>query len=103
MKQHKPTVAIYVIVAMCAMLSLPTELSGQNTPVRPVIGIGNFSHIVTSLEKSLEFYRDVIGLPVATQPQPFSGNPAIMTLGNTPGAQSRIAFSRSLARRWASS
>ena len=91
MTQQKQMAAIYVIVAICAMLSLPAALSGQNGSVGPIVGIGNFSHIVTSLEKSLEFYRDVIGLPVATQPQPFSGNPAIMTLGNTPGAQSRIA------------
>ncbi len=56
-----------------------------------VAGIGNFSHIVSNLDKSIEFYRDVIGLELSAQPQPFSPNPAIMKLGNTPGAQSHVA------------
>ena len=56
-----------------------------------VAGIGNFSHIVSNLDKSVEFYRDVIGLELNAPIQPFSGNPAIMKLGNTPGAQSHIA------------
>ena len=55
-----------------------------------VVGVGNFSHIVSNLDKSLEFYRDVLGLEVTTS-VPFSGNPAIMKLGGTPGAQSRMA------------
>lgn len=56
-----------------------------------VTGTGNFSHIVANLDKSLEFYRDVLGLEVATPPGAFSGNPAIMKLGGTIGAQSRMA------------
>lgn len=55
-----------------------------------ITGIANFSHIVANLDKSLEFYRDVLGLEVATPPRPFDGNPAIMKLGDTPGAQSRM-------------
>jgi predicted enzyme related to lactoylglutathione lyase len=55
-----------------------------------ITGVGNFSHIVTDLEKSLAFYRDVIGLTPNAPAQAFSGNPAIMRLGNTPGAQSRF-------------
>src|SRR5213079_452070 len=47
-----------------------------------IVGIANFSHIVSSMDKSLEFYRDVLGLEV-TANNPFSGNPAIMKLGNT--------------------
>lgn len=56
-----------------------------------VAGIGNFSHIVSNLDKSVQFYRDVIGLELSAPIQPFSGNPAIMKLGNTPGAQSHVA------------
>jgi predicted enzyme related to lactoylglutathione lyase len=70
---------------------LPHYSRSQTTPTGAITGVGNFSHIVTSLEKSVEFYRDVIGLPVVTPPQQFSGNPPIMKMGNTPGAQSRIA------------
>ena len=58
-----------------------------------VVGVGNFSHIVSSMEKSLAFYRDVLGLEVTIN-NPFSGAPAIMKLGNTPGAQSRFAALR---------
>lgn len=53
--------------------------------------MGNFSHIVSNLDKSIEFYRDVIGLELTAPPAPFSPNPAIMQLGNTPGGQSHIA------------
>ena len=58
-----------------------------------VIGVGNFSHIVANMDKSLEFYRDVLGLEVTIN-NPFSGNAAIMRLGDTPGAQSRFAALR---------
>jgi lactoylglutathione lyase len=59
-------------------------------PASFITGVGHYSHIVTDLEKSLAFYRDVIGLQVSTPPGAFSPNPAIMRLGNTPGAQSRM-------------
>ena len=45
------------------------------------------------METSLEFYRDVLGLEV-TANIPFSGNPSIMKLGGTAGAQSRFAALR---------
>ena len=61
----------------------------QPAPVPEIVGVGNFAHIVTSMDKSLEFYRDVLGLEVVVN-QPFSPNPAIMKLGNTIGAQSRF-------------
>jgi predicted enzyme related to lactoylglutathione lyase len=59
-------------------------------PVGDIIGVGNFSHIVQNLDKSLEFYRDVLGLEVAVN-QPFAPNLAIAKLGNTLGGQSRYA------------
>jgi len=59
-----------------------------------ITGVGNFSHIVANMDRSIEFYRDVIGLDLSGQPGAFSGNPAIMNLGNTPGAQSRAAMFR---------
>ena len=90
----KQRASLALLVTLCALGSGATTLSGQNAPNGAIVGIGNFSHIVTSLEKSLEFYRDVIGLPVVTPPQQFSGNPAIMKMGDTPGAQSRIAVLR---------
>jgi len=62
---------------------------GSLTAQSPVAGVGNFSHIVANMDRAIEFYRDVIGLDMSGQPGTFSGNPAIMSLGNTPGAQSR--------------
>ena len=72
----------HLIAMLCASAGL---LNAQE-----ITGIGNFSHIVANLDKSLEFYRDVLGLDVVTPPRPFDGNPAIMKLGDTPGAQSRM-------------
>jgi catechol 2,3-dioxygenase-like lactoylglutathione lyase family enzyme len=55
-----------------------------------VVGVGNFAHIVADLDKTLAFYRDVIGLEVTVQ-QGFAPNDAIAKLGATEGGQSRIA------------
>ena len=68
-------------IALCLACTLPAQ----------VTGVGNFSHIVSNLDKSIEFYRDVLGLELTAPPAPFSPNPAIMKLGNTIGAQSHIA------------
>jgi catechol 2,3-dioxygenase-like lactoylglutathione lyase family enzyme len=74
---------VFAVGIVCA------QTSGSD--VSPVTGIGNFSHIVSNLDKSIEFYRDVLGLELTAPPAPFSPNPAIMKLGNTIGAQSHIA------------
>ena len=60
-------------------------------PAQEVTGLGNFSHIVANLDKSLEFYHDVLGLEISAPARPFDPNPTIMKLGDTPGAQSRMA------------
>jgi catechol 2,3-dioxygenase-like lactoylglutathione lyase family enzyme len=78
------------------MLLIATVARAQNAPAPApappsfITGVGNFSHIVADLDKSLAFYRDVIGLQPNAPPRPFDGNPAIMRLGNTPNAQSRF-------------
>jgi len=56
-----------------------------------VIGVGNFSHIVSDLDRAVTFYSEVLELENTVPPGEFSPNPAIMQLGDTPGAQSRIA------------
>ena len=65
-----------------------SALLRAQAPAGDVVGVGNFAHIVKNLDKSLEFYRDVLGLEVAVN-QPFAPNPAIAKLGNTLGGQSR--------------
>jgi predicted enzyme related to lactoylglutathione lyase len=78
-----------------SLLVVAATLSAQTpAPAGDVTGVGNFSHIVANLERSVEFYRDVLGLELTAQPRPFDPNPAIMRMGNTIGAQSRIAMLR---------
>lgn len=59
-------------------------------PAGEVVGVANFGHIVEDLDHSLAFYRDVLGLEPGMA-MDFSVNPAIQAMGNTPGAESRIA------------
>ena len=66
-------------------------LSGQ------VIGVGNFIHNVSDLDKSLAFYHDVLGMdlqraagPPATGPRPFVDTPEILNLYNALGGQFRV-------------
>jgi catechol 2,3-dioxygenase-like lactoylglutathione lyase family enzyme len=66
-------------------------LTGSTASAQIIAGVGNFSHVVSNLDKSIAFYRDVLGLELTAPPAPFSPNPAIMKLGNTIGAQSHIA------------
>jgi len=72
------------------MAILASAMLWAQAPAGEIVGVGNFSHIVQNLDKSLEFYRDVLGLEVAVN-QPFSPNLAIAKLGNTLGGQSRYA------------
>ncbi len=76
---------LVVITIGAALAAAPVH---AQTPA-DVVGVGNFSHIVASMDRALAFYRDVLGLEVSID-QPFSPNPAIMRLGDTPGAQSRF-------------
>lgn len=76
----------FVLIGFAAAAAL---LYGQEAHAQDVTGAGNFSHIVANLDKSLELYRDVLGLELAAPARPFDGNPAIMKLGDTAGAQSR--------------
>src|SRR5271170_2346238 len=66
------------------------------TPADPgvVVGVGGFSHIVANVEKSVEFYRDVLGLEMPNPPRAFDSTQWIIDMGNTPGAQSRPAILR---------
>jgi catechol 2,3-dioxygenase-like lactoylglutathione lyase family enzyme len=83
-------VLVWVVAALVPLFQggVDVDVAAQAPPA-DVVGVGNFSHIVASMDRALAFYRDVLGLEV-TANQPFSPNPAIMALGNTPGAQSRF-------------
>ena len=81
--------AVILVLALSSLAFAQTAPAPAPAFPSFVTGVGNFSHIVADLDKSLAFYRDVIGLQPTAPPQAFSGNPAIMRLGNTVGAQSR--------------
>ena len=77
---------------LSAVVAATLTLAAQAPPSAPageVVGVGNFTHIVQDLDRSLAFYRDALGLEVGMS-QPFGANPAIEKLGNTPGGQSRF-------------
>ena len=77
------------------MLALPLVVSAQTTPV---IQLQNLAHAVESLDKTVPFYRDVIGLPVngrdplAAQPQALNEDMSRFTA--TKGANFRAATFR---------
>ncbi len=78
----------------CLILGLASAgiaVAQQAAPAGEITGMGNFSHIVANLDESVQFYHDVLGLDIDRPPAAFAPNPAIMKLGNTIGAQSRIA------------
>jgi len=86
---------------------LGTSLRGQapppgvpTTPAGDVLGLGNFGHTVASLEKSVEFYHDVLGLELARPPAPFAVNDAISRMTDTVGGQSRIAVMKIPGAPW---
>jgi catechol 2,3-dioxygenase-like lactoylglutathione lyase family enzyme len=70
-------------------LGQTTPSLAQTTAASPVIGFGNFSHIVANLDRSLEFYREGLGLELSGPLRPFEANQEIMRLGNIMGAQTR--------------
>lgn len=74
-----------ITILFAASVMTPAVVTAQE-----ITGVGNFSHIVANLDKSLEFYQGVLGLQPVAPPQVFSGNPVIMNLGDTPGGQSRM-------------
>lgn len=83
------------LAAGCALLTLP--LAAQSpAPAGPVVGVGNFIHVVANLDKAIEFYHDLIGLDVTGAPGPhnFSANAVVSSLYDAPGAQSRVASLR---------
>jgi predicted enzyme related to lactoylglutathione lyase len=78
-----------------AMMILPYSLSAQTTPV---IQLQNLAHAVESLDKTVPFYRDVIGLPVngrdSLAAQPTALNEDMSKFTATTGAKFRSATFR---------
>src|SRR4051812_5469530 len=80
---------VFILLALPASLPLRAQ-APPPAPAGDVVSVGNFAHIVGDLDRSLGFYRDVLGLPVANT-IPFGPNDAVATFGHTEGGQSRVA------------
>src|SRR5215471_2399659 len=80
--------------ALTFLLPLAIGTAQTKAPPGDITGVGNFSHIVADMDKSLTFYRDVLGLELVGPVRPFDANPAIIKLINVPGAQSRYVTLR---------
>jgi catechol 2,3-dioxygenase-like lactoylglutathione lyase family enzyme len=78
------------LLVVLAVTASPRAQAPQPAPAGDVIGVGNFAHIVADLDKSLGFYRDVLGLEV-TNTIAFAPNDAVAKFGHTEGGQSRVA------------
>ena len=86
-----------IAVALCAAVTFiaPPFAARAQQPPQPappgeIVGVGNFAHIVADLDRSLGFYRDVLGLGVSAT-IPFAPNDAVAKFGHTEGGQSRVA------------
>jgi catechol 2,3-dioxygenase-like lactoylglutathione lyase family enzyme len=79
-------------LALVATVTAALGAQAQNAPAPAgdVVGVGNFAHIVADLDKSLGFYRDVLGLTVSGT-IPYGPNEAVAKFGHTEGGQSRVA------------
>jgi catechol 2,3-dioxygenase-like lactoylglutathione lyase family enzyme len=85
----KPAAAALGLVLIGALTSPLTAQPAAQSATGAVIAIGNFSHIVADLDRSIAFYRDGLGLEPTAPLRPFEPNVPIMRAGNVMGAQTR--------------
>ena len=75
-----------------------TAARGSSPPGDVVVGSGNYSPIVSDLDKAIEFYGNLLGLTVppaqAPGPRPFSTDPAIRNMFGIPSAHLRWVVAR---------
>ncbi len=68
---HRPRSYAFLATLIAAA---PITALAQQADI-PVIGLGNLAHAVESLDKTVPFYRDVLGLPVNGARDPLSQKP----------------------------
>ena len=81
---------------LCVLMA--SAAPAQTVPPGDVVGVGNFIHVVSNLDKSLEFYHDVLGMDLQRAPgaqgpagpRPFLATPEVPRLYNAVGAQYRV-------------
>lgn len=85
-----------IILFVCAFAAVGPAfgqvLPGTAPPGNVVIGSGSFSPIVADLDKSLEFYRSLLGIapPPAAGPTAFGADKELLNFLGTPTAQVRF-------------
>ncbi len=79
---------------LLAILACSAAMFGQTPPASEVVGVGTFIHVVADLDKTIQFYRDGLGLEMTGAPGPraFSANAVIEGLYDAKGSQSRVAL-----------
>src|SRR3954454_122915 len=82
-----PTASTCLVLG-CALGFIEAPSVAQ-APASSVRSLGNFSHIVANMDRSVKFYRDGLGLELSQPLRPFDANQAIMRIGNIMGAQTR--------------
>ena len=82
------------IMRLAFVLLLSTASFAQNkaSDAHPVVGMLNFIHAVSNLERSIVFYTEVFGLEKPAPPRP--PNAAVPALIGVPGALLRVAVFR---------
>ena len=83
-------VCVLFIGCMCGLAQTPAPAGDV------VIGSGSFSPIVSDLDKSLAFYRNLLGVnaPPQSSPTAFGNDPALLNFLGTPTAQVRVGTVR---------
>ena len=79
----------HMVAVVVVLLGGPAFAQAPRPGGGAIIGMGNFSHIVANLDRSMTFYRDGLGLEPAASAPPFDANVAIMKAANVMGAQTR--------------
>lgn len=69
-------------------------LGAASTACGQVVGVGTFIHVVSNLDKTVEFYRNDLGLELSDAPGPraFSANAVVEGLYDARGSESRVAM-----------
>jgi predicted enzyme related to lactoylglutathione lyase len=90
--------ALVLLTSTGALVAQAPAPPGAAPPGDVVVGSGNYSPIVTDLDKAIEFYGTLLGLTVppaqAPGPRPYSADPSLLKMFGMPGAQLRYVTAR---------
>jgi catechol 2,3-dioxygenase-like lactoylglutathione lyase family enzyme len=92
----------YAAAMLCLLVLEPAAAVNRGQTATPisqpadqVVGSGNFSPMVADLDQTVAFYRDVLGLQIASTPAPtWDVEPWLRGLHGTPGSPLRFATAR---------